>query len=252
MTIGQLYKTGAGDVKATKTYNVGLELLYIEDGFNVRDICDEHVGAISDAYRAGEYLPPIVVKHMPDGRLKIIDGHHRFLAAKQAEVLRLECKDYTGSDADQVAMMITSSQGRQLSTTERANAYLRLHRLGYTYDEIAAKCKRSRADVDNHMTLATADHQIFEHVKSGVVSMNEANQLIRKKGEKAVEIINKAVEKAESKGEKKVQATDLHRFTNKMAMRFVELSVLEFEDRTPDSGAELNSLRDAYRKFKEQ
>jgi len=254
MSISTAYKNDkdkSTGIKATKTFNVPRALLYVEEGFNVRDIDPEHVAAIRAAYEAGEYLPPLVVKDMGDNRFKVIDGHHRYYGG-EGIVERFECKDYIGSDADQVAMMITSSQGRQLSSTERAMAYLRLHRHGYTYDEIAAKCKRSRADVDNHMTLATADHTVIEHVKSGAITMNEVNQVIRKKGEKATEIIEAAVTKATEQGAKKVNATDLHRFTNKMAMRFVELTLAGSMNLSDADDDELDELSAAYRKFKEQ
>ncbi|AHK11785.1 ParB-like protein [Shewanella sp. phage 1/44] len=257
MSISSTYtndKNKVTGIKATKTFNVPRALLYIEDGFNVRDICPDHVAAIRQSYEAGEYLPPIVVKDMGDGNFKIIDGHHRYHAG-EGLIERYECKDYIGTDADQIAMMVTSSQGRVLSHTERAMAYLRLHRHGYTYDEIATKCKRSRADVDNHMTLATADARVFQHVKDGTITMNEVNQVIRKKGDKATEIIETAVTNATSKGEKKVKATDLHRFTPKMAMRFVELSLLlgSHEDMftgVDDDSIEVRDLFAAYRKFK--
>jgi ParB family transcriptional regulator, chromosome partitioning protein len=242
MSISSIYvKDKSLGIKCAKTFNVPRDLLHIEDGFNVRDIDPEHVASIRAAYEAGDYVPALLVKDIGEGRFKIIDGHHRYHAG-EGLVERYECKDFVGSEADQVATMITSSQGRNLSSTERAKAYLRLHNLGFTHDEIAKKCKRSRADIDNHMTLATSDHTIFSHVESGSISMSEANQIVRKKGDKAVEIIDTAVTKAKESGERKVKATDLHRFTNKMAMRFVELTVNGGDDN------EMLELANAYRK----
>ncbi|AUR86204.1 hypothetical protein NVP1083O_58 [Vibrio phage 1.083.O._10N.286.52.B9] len=245
MTIGSSYsKNKESGIKATKTYNVPRDLLFVEAGFNVRDIDPEHVASIRSAYELGEYIPPLLVKDNGDGKFKVIDGHHRYYAG-EGLIERFECKDFIGSDADQVAMMITSSQGRQLSTTERAKAYLRLHRHGFTYDEIAKKCGRSRADVNNHMNLATAPQEVFDHVQSGKISMNEANQIVSKKGDSAVAIINDAVTKANESGAKKVKATDLHRFTNKMAMRFVELAMA---DGFTTGNCDLLALCDAYEK----
>lgn len=221
-TLGKLYSQDNTNIKVRKTHMVDLNLLYIEDGFNVRDIDLEHVASIKDAYDAGKDLPALVVKVMPDGRIKIIDGHHRYLAAKEAGVLRHECKDFTGSEADQVAAMITSSQGRQLTSTERAAAYLRLVNHGYENAEIAKLCGRSRADVDNHLTLAKADNEIVEHVKNGKITMHEAIGVVRNTTGNAVAIINEAVKKADGK---KIKPTDLNRFTNKMAMQFVELVI---------------------------
>lgn len=69
------------------------------------------------------------------------------------EIPRLECKDFSGSEADRIAFMVTSSQGKALSPLERAAAYQRLLNQGWTPAEIAKKVKRSPADVDQHLQL---------------------------------------------------------------------------------------------------
>lgn len=96
-TLSQLYKqkekNGTGTA-VNKTYIVPVAELYVEPGFNVREIDQEHVGEFRDAFIAGEYIPPLAVQVTEQG-IKIIDGHHRYygaLAATEAghPILRIE------------------------------------------------------------------------------------------------------------------------------------------------------------------
>lgn len=58
-TIGQLYKAGATEAKPRKVFWVPLAELYVEDGYNIRDVDQAHVEEFRDAYLAGEYVPPM-------------------------------------------------------------------------------------------------------------------------------------------------------------------------------------------------
>jgi hypothetical protein len=62
--------------------------------------------------------------------VKVIDGHHRYYGAIEAtksgaQIIRLECKDFVGNEADRIAFMVTRNQGRPLTALERAAAYQR-------------------------------------------------------------------------------------------------------------------------------
>ena len=130
-TLGSSYDKGGKDsgIKVNKTFLVDIDKIFIEQGFNVRDLDAEHIASIAASYESGQPIPAIVGRVTPSG-FKVIDGHHRFEAAKLAGVSRLECKDFHGTDADIVAMMVTSSQGRNLTSVERAKAYQRLKNFG--------------------------------------------------------------------------------------------------------------------------
>ena len=105
------------DITTRKTYLLGVDELYVEIGYNIREIDQTHVEEFRDAYIAGEHVPPLAVQVTEQG-IKIIDGHHRYYGAKLAQEagydIRLECKDFVGSEADRIAFMVTSSQGRAL------------------------------------------------------------------------------------------------------------------------------------------
>ena len=217
-TLGQLYSTGNSGLTVKKTHMVPLQSIYIEEGFNVRDIDLEHVNEFKEAFIAGEYIPPLFVEVTERG-VKVIDGHHRYLGALEAvkaghEIARIECKDFTGSEADKIAFMITSSQGKPLSPTERAVAYHRLINQGFSIDEIAKKVKRSPSDVRHHLQLAECEPQIKAMVKAHEISSSDAIALQKEHGAFAPQIAQQALIEAKAQGKNKVV---LQKFNHKTA-----------------------------------
>ena len=207
-TIGQMYKAGTTDAKPRKVFFVPLSELYVEDGYNIRDVDQVHVEEFRDAYAAGEYVPPLTVEVTQQG-IKVIDGHHRFSGAKLAAAtgleLRLEVNDITGtSEADKIALMVTSSQGKPLEPLERAKAYQRLKQQGWTNDEIAKKVKRSPSDVANMLALAEVPEPLKEMVRGGQMSYVTATDLTRQHGTEAEAVATAALEEAKAAGKDKV------------------------------------------------
>ncbi len=209
-TLARIYddkKNSDTDITTRKTYLLGVDELYVETNYNIRDIDQTHVEEFRDAFIAGEHVPPLAVKVTEKG-IKIIDGHHRYYGAKLAQeagyTLRLECKDFVGSEADSVAFMVTSSQGRALLPLERAAAYQRLVNQGLEPAEIAAKVKRSITDVEQHLQLLTVGEPLIEMVKSGEVAATTAVALQREHGVKASSVAQKQMQKAKAAGKKKL------------------------------------------------
>lgn len=230
-TLSQLYKkkdvNGTGTT-AAKTYAVPVSELYVEPGFNVREINQEHVNEFRDAFIAGEYIPPLAVK-VTDKGVKIIDGHHRYYGAVAAiesgcEVIRIECKDFTGSDADVLAYMVTSSQGLALTPIERGQAYQSMINQGWSESEIAKKVKRSPADVSMHLELIRCGDGLLNMVRQGEVSATTAVALSREHGANAVSVAGEKLTIAKAKGKKKITKADaIPLFSASKARRAVEL-----------------------------
>lgn len=237
-SVGQAYKTQRADldIKVNKTFMVPVEHLMIEDGFNVRDLDQEHIQAMAQSYSEGKMMPALVIRTTKAG-FKVIDGHHRLSAAKIAGVHRLECKEFAGTEAEQIAFMISSSQGRNLKPVERAHAYRRLIALGMTKDEVAKAVSRSRADVDNHLLMLEAGDDVIAAIKSGEVAATEVQRELRKSGSNAQENIMKAVNNARTQGGK----AKLRNFTKKHQDRVME--ILSGMDGLPD---ELQKLVELY------
>jgi len=222
-------KNGTG-TKVNKTYMVPMNELYIEPGFNVREIDQAHVEEFRDAFIAGEFVPPLAVQVTEQG-IKVIDGHHRYhgaLLATEAghEIARLECKDFSGTEADRIAFMVTSSQGKPLTSLERAAAYQRLANQGWSTSEIASKVKRSVGDVDHHLQLLACGDELIAMVKSGEVAPTTAVALSREHGPKADSVAREQMEKAKAAGKKKLsRSAAIPQFSAAKARRLAELLV---------------------------
>lgn len=225
-TLGQLYSKQNSGLTVKKTHMVPLSTIYIEDGFNIRDIDMEHVNEFKEAFIAGEYIPPLFVEVTEKG-VKVIDGHHRYLGALEAvkaghEIARIECKDFIGTEAEKIAFMITSSQGKPLSPTERAIAYYRLLNQGFSIDEIAKKVKRSTSDVRHHLQLAECEPQIKEMVKAREISSSDAITLQKEHGACALQVAQEALKEAKAQGKNKIV---LQRFNHKTAYNTLSAEV---------------------------
>lgn len=233
-----------------KTYLVPVSELYVEPGYNVREIDQDHVAEFRDAFVAGEYIPPLAVQVTEQG-IKIIDGHHRYYGALMAiesgtEIPRIECKDFVGSDADRIAFMITSSQGKALSPLERAAAYQRLINQGWEPAEVAKKVKRSLADVDHHLQLLACGDSLIEMVRTGEVSATTAVALSREHGTQASAVATEQMSKAKAAGKKKLtRSAALPQFSAVKARKFIQA--------VADAGLELDGeaglLMEEYQAF---
>lgn len=228
MNLSQLYKSGDTETTVRKTYMVPLDELFIEEGYNVREINQAHVEEFKAAFIAGEFVPPLAVEVTGTG-VKIIDGHHRFLGAKAAceagsEIQRLECKDFVGTSADKIAYMITSSQGMPLSPIERGAAYLRLVNQGWSNSEIALKVKRSESDILQHLQLMECTPYIQKLVREGRLNYALAIELQRKHGLRADSAVSRMMEKLEGTGKTKITRSIAQpQFPAKKARNFLGL-----------------------------
>lgn len=229
-TLSLVYKDkDATDTNITtrKTYLLGVGELYVEPGYNVREIDQTHVEEFRDAFIAGEHIPPLAVQVTEQG-IKIIDGHHRYygalLAQEAGHEIRLECKDFVGSEADRIAFMVTSSQGRALEPLERAAAYQRMMNQGWEPAEIAKKVKRSVADVDHHLQLLTVGDGLIAMVKTGEVAATTAVAMVREHGAKAETVAKTQLEKAKASGKKKLtRAAAMPQFSTAQMRKLLEL-----------------------------
>lgn len=224
------------DIVPRKTYFAGLKEFYVEPGYNVREIDQQHVQEFCEAFIAGEEIPALVVQVTEKG-LKIIDGHHRYYGAVMAterghEVARLECKDAKGTEADRIALMVTSSQGKALSPLERAAAYQRLMNQGFTEGEVAKKVKRSVADVEHHLQLLECGDELISMVRTGEVAATTAVSMSREFGVKAGTVATHELAKAKAAGKKRLtRASAIPQFNAIKARRLVELmAAFEFDD----------------------
>ncbi|WP_368656612.1 ParB/RepB/Spo0J family partition protein [Pantoea agglomerans] len=231
------------NITTRKTYLLGVDELYVEIGYNIREIDQTHVEEFRDAYIAGEHVPPLAVQVTEQG-IKIIDGHHRYYGAKLAQEagydIRLECKDFVGSEAERIAFMVTSSQGRALEPLERAAAYQRLINQGWEQAQIAKKVKRSITDVENHLALLTSGDELIALVKNKEVAATTAVALVREHGASAGKVAKTELEKARATGKKKLtKAAAMPQFSAKQSRQLVELLARHCQAEQGEEGARI-------------
>lgn len=190
------------------------EALVVDPGWNVRvrdDDLTAHIRAIADSIKNGGKIPPLQIYVNDNGDIVIVDGHCRneaiaLAVSEGCEIEWVPIIEFEGNDADRVAFMFTSSQGKGLSQYEQAEAFKRLRNFGWSVADVAARCGKSLTFVDKMLKLANADSDVKALVKQGKVSAGAAVAVIRKDKGKAGEVLKGKVAKAQATADKAVAA----------------------------------------------
>lgn len=167
-------------------------MLRPETGFNVRGVgmseeeyweqehVVQHVRNIANAYIAGEYVPPIVVKFSSDEDVAYVrDGHHRLkgltLAISEGhEIEYVAVAECRGDEAAQQLLMLNSSNTLSLTAVERAEIYNRLYNYGFDANEIAEKVGKSVPHVNTLLRVYDLPIQTKKLIQQGKLSVNAA------------------------------------------------------------------------------
>lgn len=184
-------------------------LLSFEEGFNLREDTDDvrvHIDSIKSTIRSGGVVPPVIFRKVGEKNL-LIDGHCRTrayheLIAEGVEILYMDAMEFQGSDAERVALMLSSAQALPLKPIERGNGYLRLQRYGWSVQQIAERTGLSDTAIYQSIQLVKLDSAIQQMVKSGDVSAKTALEAVQEYGDKAPKILAKIIEREKSKGRK--------------------------------------------------
>jgi ParB-like chromosome segregation protein Spo0J len=217
-------------------FAVDPRILEIEDGFNGRPIDKDHVRAMANGYHNGATFPPLDVR-VEDGRVIVVDGHHRREAALLAisegcELQAVECRHFRGNDIDRIMLMVTSQQGLPMTPLQLGVQYKKLLGLGWTAQQIAGRAGKSGQHVKDCIALAETNSDVQQLVTAGKVSAKVALTTAKKHGSKAGEVLQADLKNAAAAGKSKV--------TQKTAsVKTVRMSLLDAIRREIDTnGAE--------------
>lgn len=207
-----------GTVKRADAMKVRLDDLHVEPGFNLRIENDEFlasIDALAQHIIGGGQFPALEVRPRQEGGVFIVDGHRRRRAIIKAVEAGAELADkdgtiwvsvvaFTGNDADRVARIMTSAEGRALSPLETAQGYKRLAAFGWEPERIARTVGKTRQHVDQLLILANAPSAVHDMVAAGSVSAAVAVTTVRDHGDNAGQVLGVELDKAKVQGKNKV------------------------------------------------
>lgn len=209
LTAGSVKKAmSAAGATSRDLWYVPVENIRVIKGFNVRVKDAEykaHIRAIADSIKANGYFPSkplegFVVTEGGQDFVEITDGHCRLegaiLAISEGAPLKqlpVVTRDRTTSMEDLTVSLVVSNAGKPLTPYELAVVCKRLTSFGWSPKEIAEKLIFTRTYVDQLLSLMAAPAAVQELVKDGKVAASTAIDMVKKHGEKAAEVIEKAV-----------------------------------------------------------
>lgn len=196
----------SNDVSKSDLFSVAPNLLLEEEGFNTRGVfCENYyerkdvkagIRSLADAYKRGDYVPPIIVK-VVDGNVFVREGHRRRRAillalSEGADIRKVQVLEHKGDEAEQTLLIATSSDGVPLNPLERAVIYGRLARWGWSDQEIATRVSRTPEHVRQAKALLELPLPLKQMIQADEVSATYAAELYREHGEAAIEILKNA------------------------------------------------------------
>jgi ParB family transcriptional regulator, chromosome partitioning protein len=209
-------EAGAG---SSDLWKVPPDALHILPNFNVRVRNPEyeaHVRGLADSMKAGGYkqdkpLSGYVAFEDGSQKIYITDGHSRLEAVRLAihegaEIPRVPIvvAQAGATIEDLTVSLATSNNGKPLSPFELGIVCKRLIGFGWEIKEIAVRLTISEQYVRNLLSLMAAPLEIRQMVMEEQISASTAVVILDKHGDKALEVIQAAQERAASKGNGKV------------------------------------------------
>lgn len=204
-------------VSKTTQFAVDPRVLEIEEGFNARPLNPDHVNEMALAQRNGATFPPLDVR-VDEGRILIVDGHHRHAAsmkniAEGYDIKSLDVRQFRGNDADRVAHMLNSASGLALTPLQLGVQYRKLIGYGWSEKQIADRRGKSIQHVKDMILLAESNSDVHQAVNAGHISGTAALKIVKEHGSKAGAVIQEEVEAAQAAGKTKVTPKALARRT---------------------------------------
>lgn len=208
-------------IQKTTQFKVNPKLLEFEEGFNARPISREHVESLKSSFRSGVTFPAIDVR-VDDGRVIVVDGHHRTVAACELideglEIVGIDATQFRGSDADRIVRMLTSAQNLAITPLQMGVQYRKLIVCGWDVKKISAHVGKTPSHVGEMIKLAESNTDVQRMVESKEVAAHTAVKAIRQHGEKAGAVLAGELTKAKASGKTKVTAKTISGATTTLA-----------------------------------
>lgn len=221
MLVAGNVKTAMKEANASSRdlWSVDISAIRILPDFNVRIHDREwetHIRALANSMKVEGYYQdkPMAGYVAKDGDAQVIyitDGHCRYNAvllanSEGAEILRVPVVIGAQSTSieDLTVALFKSNSGKPLTPYEIGIVCKRLTNYGWSVEDISKRLDITELYVDNLLRLVGSPKPIRDMVTSGQVSAALAIHVLRKKGSKALETLQAALDKANGAGKQKV------------------------------------------------
>lgn len=194
------------EVSKSDLFSVAPHLLLEEEGFNTRGaFCEDYyerpdikagIRSLANAYKRGDYVPPIIVK-VRDGNVYVREGHRRRRAihlaiSEGADIRKVQVLEHKGDEAEQTLLIATSNDGLPLTPLEKAVIYGRLANWGWSDQEIAERVGRTAEHVRQAKALLELPLELKQMIQANEVAATYASELFREHGEAAIQMLKEA------------------------------------------------------------
>jgi ParB/RepB/Spo0J family partition protein len=119
---------------------------------------------------------PLIVHHTEDGKLEIVDGHHRYEACRQLQKegksfgwIKYEIDD-TITDESRDILMLIANDSAELSPIDRSVIFARLVAKGWKVKQIVLKTGFNVRTVQNDLRLSQAPQEVKNMIEEGTLS----------------------------------------------------------------------------------
>lgn len=204
------------EISKETAFKVAPHLIEVEDGFN-RPINRERVESFKISMRNEAIIPPIFVR-VDVGRIIMVDGEHRLIAAREliaegVEIPFLSAIQFRGDDGDAICHKISTSHENGIAPLEQGRDYQKLLRMGWDEKKIAGRVGLSISHIKMCLSLQEANSDVKEHIQDGTISGTEAAKLLKQHGRKTGKVIDELKKDAEAAGQKKITAKTIAKKT---------------------------------------
>lgn len=159
-------------------------------------------------------LEPLLVRPLPDGRVRIIAGERRFRAALEAGLAEVPCIEFEVPDNEVMEIaLIENLHRRDLHPFEEAAGYSSLAEThGYTQQQIASTIGKSRVSITEAISLLQIPEDLREKcrradIDARSVLLEIARLNDRRKMEEAIASVARGSTRDDLRSQKKVAAS---------------------------------------------
>lgn len=186
------------------------EEIVVDVSKNIRPIDWGVVERYKNRILMGE-MPPAVDVRMENGRITLVHGYHRTLAALEAikekpelaETLQLALREFLGNKSDVIFHMLGAQESLVIDPISRAEAYRALLNQGNSKAEIARRMGKSSEHITVSLLLCEAEQEVKKAVQEDRIRASSVIELIKEEkqgGPDHLEEVRKMLATAEALG----------------------------------------------------